>query len=385
MSSADWYQPPNGGDINYLMIQQMIQQALQMQTNARIVGAITADSGTLQQLSVKGDLELDSGGTLTAAATYPATAARATMGAGGFATFNATPVQTAGFNIDGSGFIGVGGSTMSWTAGGVVTIPVAAIGSLTIANVGSGVLGGTYKTSSGTGARLEFDTAGFRAYNASNVQTVLIDAGTGNITLTGQLTVNAVSGAGIIVLNSDGSFGDVFKMQNAGVDKGSIYATGGAFTMVYGSFSSPGATLSLSASSWLLGSPGGSELQNTGTKDVLFTGAIFLNNQAVRSISDDGTQTTVSASLKVGGALRSSGNIFPAGSTTGAFTWDATHAFLQQTGGTGFEVTGLLKLANTGTGASGGLPAPTKYLQIVDSSSNNRYIPIFSAPFPWTA
>lgn len=159
-------------------------------------GTITADKLTVNSVDAitvnTGSLNVT--GTITAAASYPATAARIDISSTGIKGYNSSVVQSFGFNTDGSGFIGVGATAMSWTTGGVVTIPVASIGSLTIAAVGSGTLGGTYQTSASS-TRLEFSSSYFRALSGGT-ETFKLDASTGAMTATGSFTVlSAASGA----------------------------------------------------------------------------------------------------------------------------------------------------------------------------------------------
>lgn len=80
--------------------------------------------------------------------------------------------------FDGTNLVGSGSFTTS---------------AITIANVGGGVMAATsgnpYKTAN-TGARMELSTAGLLMYNSGNLQTFDADASSGNLILTGNLTVS---------------------------------------------------------------------------------------------------------------------------------------------------------------------------------------------------
>lgn len=130
-------------------------------------------------------------GTIQVAAAYPATGARIEITAAGLKGYNSTPVQTFGLNVDGSGFLGVGGTALSWTTAGVVSIPVAAIGALTIADIGSGVFGGTYGTAS-SGTRIELDSTGLKAYSGAT-NTFHLSSVDGSVSHTGTLTLRTAS------------------------------------------------------------------------------------------------------------------------------------------------------------------------------------------------
>lgn len=173
-------------------------------------GTITADKLIVTELEAvtasTGDLNVT--GSITAAASFPAVAARIVINSTGLAGYNSTPTQTFGLNVDGSGFIGVGATAMSWTTGGVLTVPVASIGSLTIASVGGGVLGGTYQTAT-SGAHINISTTGIVVYNATSEiaanETFRLNAATGAVTATGSFTIqSATSGARVVISNAGG-------------------------------------------------------------------------------------------------------------------------------------------------------------------------------------
>ena len=148
-------------------------------------------------------------GTLTAAASYPATSGeRITMTSAELAGHNSADAKTFSLAVDGSGFIGIGSSQLSWSTAGVVTVPAAAISSLTIADVGSGTFNGNFDA--GTGRvragtalqRVELTSAGLLAYNTGGTQTFKLDAATGSLDMLGTFTMrSSASGARIEVAN----------------------------------------------------------------------------------------------------------------------------------------------------------------------------------------
>ena len=160
--------------------------------------AITTNTGTLNVT-----------GSFTAAASYPAlTGARVVISSAGVKGYNASDAQTFNLLVDGSGFIGIGTSKVSWNTSGVVTVPAAAISSLTIADVGSGTFNnnfdaGTGRVRAGTALqRVEIKSAGLAAYNTGGTQTFLLSASDGSLTHTGVHTIrNAASGARVELSN----------------------------------------------------------------------------------------------------------------------------------------------------------------------------------------
>jgi hypothetical protein len=170
--------------------------------------AITVNSGSINVT-----------GTLTAAAAFPATGARVVLDSSGLWGYSGAATTTFKLNTDGSGSIGSGATAASWTTGGVLTIPVAAIGSLTIAAVGGGVLGGTYQTAT-TGAHINLSSTGIVVYNATSEvaanETFKLLAATGAVTATGSFTIkSAATGAHITVDNAGGIAGYLGTTENA--------------------------------------------------------------------------------------------------------------------------------------------------------------------------
>ena len=172
-------------------------------------GTITADKLTVNSLEAvttnTGTLNVT--GTMTAAASFPATGARVVINASGLWGYSGAATTTFKLNVDGSGEIGTGANKVVWTTAGVVTIPAATIGSLTIAAVGGGILGGTYQTAT-AGAHINLSTAGIVAYNATSEisanETFKLNAATGAMTATGSFTVQSAASGARVVINSAG-------------------------------------------------------------------------------------------------------------------------------------------------------------------------------------
>ncbi len=175
-----------------------------------IDATITANKlvvNTLESITANtGDLNVT--GTATLAASFPATTARIEMDSAGILGYNSGGItNTFKLNTDGSGFFGVGATAMTWTTAGVVTIPAASIGSLTIANVGGGILGGTYQTAA-TGQHINISTSGIVAYNATSEisanETFRLNAATGAMTATGSFTVKSAATGAHVTIDSAG-------------------------------------------------------------------------------------------------------------------------------------------------------------------------------------
>jgi hypothetical protein len=94
-------------------------------------------------------------------------------------------------NAWGSASIAAGQITALQVAAGAITAGAIAAGAVTADTItadaidGKVITGATFRTASGTGARVVLDTAGLRGFNASNQERVNINASTGNITVTG--------------------------------------------------------------------------------------------------------------------------------------------------------------------------------------------------------
>lgn len=371
-----------------------------MARTQRIQGAFQADSGTLQQLSVKGDLTLDSGGTVTAAPSYPAVGQKATFNASGFATFNSTPAQTSAFNADGSGFIGIGGSTMSWTAAGVVTIPVAAIGSLTIANVGGGVFGGKYG-SAATGARIEMDTVGFRQYDATTLRAQLNNDGSGFVgskdgtsagaaiswSTAGVGSIKLATATGASITDDNGS-----TWNNTGIAIKTTATDGAAFSWT--NSTAPGVTGYVANTSVgaMVGRTGyySIHLHNTGFSIYLQGTGFSSLTPGIEASTTAGSVTIKSGSgahsaiFDAGGNLQLAAAFFPGNQNTRYIDDNGTDLTING-GNLAFVSPYVMKVGVWGGGASGALPSPTKWFQILNAAGATWYVPAFSAVGPWAA
>lgn len=173
-----------------------------------VSGTVSAEKlivSSLEAITVNtGSLNIT--GNITAAPSFPAVGARIVLNSSGLRGYRDATNTTFVLNTDGSGSIGIGATAMSWNSSGVVSIPKAAIGSLTITDVGSGILGGTYSTAA-AGTRVELSTSGIKAYAGTDL---FFDLNTtnGTLTLTGNFTVrSAASGERVQILASGGIAG----------------------------------------------------------------------------------------------------------------------------------------------------------------------------------
>ncbi|MCX7800091.1 MAG: hypothetical protein N2109_07085 [Fimbriimonadales bacterium] len=171
-------------------------------------GTVTASKlivNTLESITINtGSLNVT--GTIVAATSFPATGSRVEIGSAGLWGYNGPSSTTFRLNTDGSGSIGIGTTAMTWNTSGVVSIPKAAIGTLTIADIGGGVLGGTYQTSTGT-SRIDISTSGIVAYSGGT-ETFRLNATTGAMTATGSFTIqSAASGARVEISSAGGIAG----------------------------------------------------------------------------------------------------------------------------------------------------------------------------------
>ena len=88
-----------------------------------------------------------------------------------------------------------GGNVITFSAG-VLAVPAASITSLTIAAVGSGTLGGTYRSgSAGVYPRMDISTAGIVAYNSGGTETFNLAAASGNFTMIGTFQIASSAAA----------------------------------------------------------------------------------------------------------------------------------------------------------------------------------------------
>jgi hypothetical protein len=173
-----------------------------------VSGTITADKivvNSLESITVNtGSLNVT--GDIVASPTYPAVGARIVMNSTALTGYSSGVNTTFILRTDGSGEIGTGANKITWTTGGVVSIPAAVITSLTIGinNVTSGVLGGTY-SSAAANPRFQMSPTELGAFSAGGAQTFQLLSSTGAVTMTGSFTVrSATSGARVVLDNAGG-------------------------------------------------------------------------------------------------------------------------------------------------------------------------------------
>lgn len=317
-------------------------------------GTITADKLTVSSLeavtAVTGSLNVT--GNIIAAAIYPATSGeRVLINSTGIATINASDVETARLDVDGSGFIGIGTSKISWTAGGAVTVPAAAISALTIADIGSGTFNsnfdaGTGRVRAGTALqRVELVAAGLIAYDAGGTETFRVSSSDGSLSMTGVFSMkNAAIGSRVEMANvglraynsggtqtfgissSDGSgflgTGGVLTWSSAGtvVVNGSVLATGSvtANKLLVSTLSAISADMGTITAGTISAGTVNASVITTGTLNGALLGASTVSNSAIDSMSaskiDTGTLSAATITLGTGGSI-----------TDGdGSTWDST-------------------------------------------------------------
>lgn len=98
--------------------------------------------------------------------------------------------KTVDLQADGDFTLGTGSNQIAYVAAtGTLTVPKASIGALTIADIGSGTLTGTYQTAA-SGARVALKPGGVEGFNSAGTSTFLLSAADGS----GRL---GVSGSGL--------------------------------------------------------------------------------------------------------------------------------------------------------------------------------------------
>lgn len=210
-------------------------------------GTVNADKlvvNTLESVTTNtGTLNVT--GNITAAASFPAVAARIVVNSSGLYGYQSDGVTTTfKLNVDGSGEIGSGANKISWTNAGVLAIPAAVITSLTIANINTGIMGGTYTTSAGT-AKISISPTGITATDSLGNTTFSLNATTGAMTATGSFTVQSASSGTRVVISSAGGiegYNGVTQtfLLNAATGAGQLGPTAGGN---YISWSSTGVTI----------------------------------------------------------------------------------------------------------------------------------------------
>lgn len=224
-----------------------------------------------------------------------------------------------------SGFeIGNGSNKISYVAStGVLTVPAAVITSLTIASVGSGILGGTYKTSNAT-ARLELSTSGILAYNSSGTNTFNLAASSGDLTITGTFTIQSATSAARVEIKQTGikiyDSGGTLRAQLLNDGSGFIGSTSGLSSSAAVSWTTGGSS-TINATSISTGSLNGGLLSGGSVGDSAIA-SIAANK--ITAGSGIIANLTVSSTLTLG----SGGKIIDA---DGSY-WDQTGINLKSSG-----------------------------------------------------
>jgi hypothetical protein len=309
-------------------------------TGPQFIDTVSIQDGAVTADKLVANLVLST--TIIAGAESPADRIEITAaGIKAYGTVSATPnTQTLAIENDGDFTFGVSPNQIAFVAStGTLTIPAAVITSLTIAEVGSGVIGGNYDTSANT-AKLRLSTSGIEAWNSAGAKTVNIDASNGNFTLS-----NDPAGANRISMSQAGI--ELWKSSNR------------AFYLQAG-----GATNSIEM---LLTGPGAGEYIGMNPTDGFWLGASTYTLASTKfrvspagalqatSATISGAITATSGELQTlsvtGGLTISSGGVFRSGPTSGSRTeMDSTGFYQYGASGTG---TPRARLLATGAGALG--------------------------------
>lgn len=152
-------------------------------TGPQMIDTVAIDNGAITAEKLTASLVIST--EIIAGAVSPAD--RLTLDATGikaYGTVTGTPnTNTLTIGVNGDFTFGTGATAITYVAStGVLTVPAAAIGSLTIANVGSGNIGGTYATST-SNPKVELSPTQFRMTNGSGVNVFSLNATTGVFTM----------------------------------------------------------------------------------------------------------------------------------------------------------------------------------------------------------
>lgn len=346
-------------------------------TSAVISGAITATSGTLQDLSVSGALTITGSGVFRSGAT---TGARVEMDSSGFYQYGSSGTGTprARLLATGAGALGISTSyssgVINWTTAGALTL-----GGFTVTDslLASGT-GGSYVTVSSGATAFSAggatpSTAPFRVTNAGAVTATTISASaltiTGNATFSGgtlalpnggsissaTLDING-SGAGAgtmanmrldgvttigtggsivdsngstwdengITLASTGTFGDAIVWETSGVAKASIYTGASSLQLEFNS-GTPKAGLQITASAVTLST-------------ASFAAALVLSNSTGLSYA---TASRTAYLADSNGDMRAYRHMMPGNQTSVHMTSAGTHMDIKLSdaaGSSGFRI-----------------------------------------------
>lgn len=246
--------------------------------------------------------------------------------------------------------------------------------------------GGTPRMSLGNSAgnHLTWDGSALAITGSLTATTGTIGGWTiGSTTLTGgHVTLDS---GGAITLNSSGTYGDVFKLRNAGSDAGSLWANSTGVVLQQGPASpGTGASLSLQSTGYQLYHNNGSI--GTGAAALIASfgtsgPALWLTSGNVAQVKNQaGNTTTLTDAI---GNLTVYGRVYPSNQASRYIYDDGVRTAFSN----GIALGGDLKLGagSTGTTGSGALPSPTKYVVLVTSGGLTYFVPAYSAVSPWTA
>lgn len=167
-------------------------------TGPQFIDDVTIDEGAVKASKLEAELVLSTA--IIAGMASPGDRIELdSSGQNAYGTVSGTP-NTHYYGLDSSGwFVGTGSDRMEFDAtSGTLTVPAAVITSLTIADVGSGVVGGDYDTG-GSNPKLRLGTSGVQMWNAAGTRTVFLNATNGEFTLS-----NDPAGADRILVSSSG-------------------------------------------------------------------------------------------------------------------------------------------------------------------------------------
>lgn len=123
-----------------------------------------------------------------------------------YGTVSAVPnTKVVDFQSDGDFEIGSGTNKITYVAStGTLAVPAATITSLTIAAIGSGVIGGSY-ASAGSNPKVTISTAGIVATNSGGTTTFNLESSSGDFFMTGNFTIaSSTSAANRLELKQSG-------------------------------------------------------------------------------------------------------------------------------------------------------------------------------------
>lgn len=218
-----------------------------------------------------------------------------------------------------------------------LTVPAAVIGSLTIADIAGGVVGGTYATGIAN-PKIQFATSGISAWNAGGTQTFLLDATTGDLTITGTFTIQSAASGSRIALSSTGARwynGSTVRAQILNDGSGFVGSTTGIAGSAAVSWTTAG-TATINASNITTGTLSGTTVTitnlnatniNTGSLNGSLLSSGSVANAAIDSVAfskvTTGSITSQTLTISSGGSIVLS--------STGTISWNGTSSFIDST------------------------------------------------------